>query len=376
MIIGFLLARDLRARLRDRSALVLAILAPAALITVLSLLVSGPDAEAVPVGLSGDQGSVVLTALRQGPLAALAEDGTIELEEYADHGSLQQAVTDGEVDAGIAVGNDGVTVFRDPGRIVGGAISEAVARSTVLTVDGVRQAVVATQSLGTSPDAQALARAITSGTPTARVVDSAETSTGINPKTQLAAGMATFFLFFAVQFGVLGLLQERREGTLPRLLVAPIAPWQVLVAKLLVSFVIGVASMTFLLLFSSLLLGAEFGNLFGVALLVLTGVLAAVSTVTLVGGLAKTPAQAGALQSGLALGLGIVGGAFFSMARAGGVAAVATRLTPHFWFNEGLVRLTGGRDWTAALEPVAALLLFSAVVGIPGLLLARRTVRP
>ena len=376
MIIGYLLAHDLRARLRDRSALVLAILAPAALITVLSLLASGPGDEAVPVGLSGDRSSTVLTALRQGPLAALAEDGTIQLTEYDDSTSLQRAVTDGDVDAGIAVGDDGVEVFRDPGGIVGGAISEAVARSTVLTVDGVGQAVVATQSLGAEPNAQELATAITSGTPTARVVDSAETSAGINPKTQLAAGMATFFLFFAVQFGVLGLLQERREGTLPRLLVAPVAPWQVLVAKLLVSFVIGVASMTFLLLFSALLLGAEFGNLFGVALLVVTGVLAAVSTVAVVGGLAKSPAQAGALQSGLALGLGIVGGAFFSMARAGGVAAVATRLTPHFWFNEGLVRLTGGRDWTAVLEPVGALLLFSAVVGIPGLLLARRTVRP
>ncbi len=376
MIIGILLARDLRARLRDRSALVLALLAPAALITVLSFLVGGPDTEAVPVGLSGDPSSTVLTALRQGPLAALSADGTIVLKEYDDPRSLRQAVTDGDVEAGIAVDNDGVVVFRDPGGIVGGAISEAVARSTTLTVDGVGQAVVATQALGGSPDVQELAAAITSGTPTTSVVDSAETSAGINPKTQLAAGMATFFLFFAVQFGVLGLLQERREGTLPRLLVAPIAPWQVLVSKLLVSFVIGIASMTFLLLFSALLLGAEFGNLFGVALLVVTGVLAAVSTITLVGGLATSPAQAGALQSGLALGLGIVGGAFFSMARAGGVAGVATRLTPHFWFNEGLVRLTGGRDWTAALEPVGALLLFSVVVGVPGLLLARRTVRP
>ncbi len=63
--------------------------------------------------------------------------------------------------------------------------------------------------------------------------------------------MATFFLFFSVQFGVLGLLQERREGTLPRLLAAPLAPWQVLVSKLLVSLVIGLVSMTFLALFST-----------------------------------------------------------------------------------------------------------------------------
>ena len=34
--------------------------------------------------------------------------------------------------------------------------------------------------------------------------------------------MAVFFLFFAVEFGVRGLLEEREEGTLSRLLVAPV----------------------------------------------------------------------------------------------------------------------------------------------------------
>jgi linearmycin/streptolysin S transport system permease protein len=376
MIIGTLVGRDLRARLRDRSALVLALFAPAALITVLSLTVAGPDTEAVPVGLAGDPADPVATALREGPLATLDDEGTIVLSSYDDPDALRQAIEDGDLDAGIAVTSEGIEVFRDPGGVVGGAISEAVAQSTALTVDGVGHGVLAAQSLGGDPDPQALALTITSAPATSQVVDSSETAAGINPKTQLAGGMATFFLFFAVQFGVLGLLQERREGTLPRLLVAPIAPWQVLLSKLLVSFVIGIASMGFLLLFSSVVLGADFGNVVGVSMLAVTGVLAAVSTVTLVLGLASTPAQAGALQSALALVLGVIGGAFFSMARAGGAAAVATRATPHFWFNEGLVRLTGGRDWTAALEPVGALLLFSLVVGIPGLLLARRTVRP
>lgn len=202
-----------------------------------------------------------------------------------------------------------------------------------------------------------------------------DSGSGIDPKTQIAAGMATFFLFFTVQFGVLGLLEERRQGTLPRILAAPVAPWQVLVSKLLVSFTLGLVSMTFLALFSSTLLGAHWGSPVGVALLMLAGVLAAVATVTLVAGVARTQDQAGALQSGLALVLGILGGSFFSMARAGGIAAVATRLTPHYWFNEGLVRMTGGRDWTSALGSVAALLVFAVVVGLPGLLLARRTVR-
>lgn len=378
MIVLTLLARDLRARLRDRSALVLGLIAPAALITILSLLVSGPQTQEVPVGLVTSGTTALGTALAEGPLAGLEEEGTIRLHRYADESALRAALDDGDVDAGVVVAPDGdrLQVLRGPDSIVGGAILEAVSRSTALTVDGVGQAVVAQQELGGSTPPQQLATAIVAAPATTRLVDATQGATGIDPKTQVAAGMATFFLFFSVQFGVLGLLQERRQGTLPRLLAAPIAPWQVLASKLLVSLVIGLVSMTFLALFSTWLLGAHWGSPAGVAMMILAGVLAAVATVTLVVGVAKSPEQAAAMQAVVALVLGILGGAFFSMARAGGVAAFASRLTPHYWFNEGLVRLTGGRDWTSALVPVTALLLFTVVVGVPGLLLARRSVRP
>lgn len=378
MIIPTLVARDLRARLRDRSAIVLALLAPAALITVLSLLVAGPDTDDVPVGLVDPGGTTIGTALAEGPLAALEEEGTITISAYADAAALREAIDDGRVDAGVVVAGDGssLEVLRGADSVVAGAIVEAVSRSTALTVDGVTQAVVAERMLGGSTPPQDLAEAVVGQPSSSRVVDATQGSDGIDPKTQVAAGMATFFLFFSVQFGVLGLLQERREGTLPRLLAAPLAPWQVLVSKLLVSLVIGLVSMTFLALFSTWLLGAEWGSALGVAMLIVAGSLCAVATVTLVVGVARSPEQASAMQAVVALVLAVLGGSFFSMARAGGVAAAASRLTPHYWFNEGLVRLTGGQDWTSALVPTGILLLFAVAVGLPGVLLAGRTVRP
>ncbi len=368
--------RDFRARLRDRSAIVLAILAPAALVGVLSFLVEGPDVQEIPVGFVAAD-APVSDALEQGPLASLQDDDTLAVTTYDDEAALRSAVTDGDEEAGIVVAADGsVTVFTDPGSPVASAIMESVSRSTALTVDGVGQAVVAVQTLGGDADPQALAQEVAAGSSGAQVVEATEGSDAIDPKTQVAAGMATFFLFFTVQFGVLGLLEERREGTMARILAAPVPAWELLVSKVLVSFALGLVSMVFMVGFSSLLLGADWGNALGVGLLVVSGVLAAVATVSLVAGLARTPEQAGAIQAGVALVLGIVGGSFFSMARAGGVAAVATKLTPHYWFNEGLVRMTGGQDWTAVAGPVGALLLFAAVVGIPGLLLAGRVMRP
>jgi ABC-2 type transport system permease protein len=368
--------RDFRARLRDRSAIVLAILAPAALVAVLSFLVEGPDVQQIPVGFVAT-GAPVSAALEQGPLAALQDDDTLTVTTYDDEAALRSAVTDGDEEGGIVVADDGaVTVLTDPGSPVASAILESVSRATAITVDGVGQAMVAVQALGGTGDPQDVAQQVADGSTSAQVVESTQGSDAIDPKTQVAAGMATFFLFFTVQFGVLGLLEERREGTLARILAAPVPAWQLLVSKILVSFALGLVSMIFMVGFSTLLLGAEWGNPLGVALLVVSGVLAAVATVSLVAGLARTPEQAGAIQAGVALVLGIVGGAFFSMARAGGAAAVATKLTPHYWFNEGLVRMTGGQDWTAVAGPVGALLLFAVVVGIPGLLLAGRMMRP
>lgn len=377
MHIATLFWRDLRARLRDRSALVLAVLAPAALMTVLSFLSNGPDVEQIPVGVVAGV-DPVSQALQQGPLAALETDETLKVRPFDDEGALRAAVEDGTVAAGVVVSADGtaIRVLADPGAPIASAILQAVSRSTAITVDGVGHAVAAEHQLGASTPPEEVAQAVISSPSTAAMADASQSADGIDPKTQVAAGMATFFLFFTVQFGVLGLLEERRVGTLPRILAAPVPPWQVVASKVLVSLAIGLASMTFLVVFATLLLGASFGSPVGVGLLVVGGVLAAVSTASFVVGTARTAEQAGAVQAGVALVLGILGGSFFSMARSGGIAAVATKLTPHYWFNEGLVRLTGGQGWTAALLPFGILLLFAVVVGIPGLLLAGRRVRP
>ncbi|MDH3301330.1 MAG: ABC transporter permease [Acidimicrobiia bacterium] len=388
--------RDLWARLRDRSALVLGLLAPAALIAVFSLTAEGPTQSDLEVGFVSETASVVeagnetpvALAIREGALSSLEAAGTVAVTDYGDRGALVAAIEDGDIGAGIVVtGNDPATVevVQDSDAVVSGAILGAVADSSAAAVDGIGRALGAEMILGvesSSPEAlQQRFQALTAeGEGAITIADAGDTADGavggIDLKTQLAAGMATFFLFFTVQFGVLGLLEEQRQGTLTRLLASPVPAWQILLAKLLVSFIVGVASMACLIAFSAILLGAEWGNLLGVAVLVVAGVLAAVSTITLVVGLAETPEQAGAIQSMLALVFGILGGSFFSLARSGGLASTISVLTPHFWFGEGLVQLSGGQSWTAALGPAGAMLIFAAAVGLPGLLLAGRTVRP
>jgi len=387
-LVAVMFMQDIVARLRDRSAIVMGLLAPLGLIIILSFLVQGPDTGKQPIGyVPATSPTAVDQLLRTAVFPQMEREEVLTLHAFRDRAAAVVALNDEDVDAGIAVtatagGGADLEVLRRPDAEISGSIAEGIARVASARVNGVSTALAALGALGApEPGAPAaassrIAAALAGAPPPVVVRDGAQEAGGLDMKTQMAAGMATFFLFFTVQFGLLGLLQERRQGTLARLLAAPVRPAQILAAKLLVSFSLGVLSMVALFVVSHLLLGARFDNPIGVAALIVTGVAAATSTVALVVGIARTADQAGMAQSMIALVLGLVGGSFFSMVRSGGVAAVATKLTPHYWFSEGLTRMSGGEGWTAALIPAGILLVFAAVIGIPGILLARRTVRP
>ena len=381
--------RDLGARLRDRSAIVIAFIAPLALMAIFSSLLSGTEESTWPIGyLPPTQATAVDQALTLGVFPVVTKEGVATITTFATRDALTTALDDDTV--GAALRSMPATAAAPLGALViehrsdspiSTAIATSLANATATQIGAAATLVSAERAVGVLPaggnvaDQGVRAVARLAAEPVPIVLSDAQEAGGLSARTQVAAGMATFFLFFTVQFGLLGLLQERREGTLARLLAA-VTPRQVLLAKLLVSFVLGVVSIVVLLVVARLLLGAELGNPFGVLILVLTGVAAATATVALVVGLARTPEQAGLAQSMVALVLGILGGSFFSMARSGTAGQIATSLTPHHWFLEGLTRMSQGSGWTAVLAPTGALLAFTAVVGIPGVVLSRRSVQP
>jgi ABC-2 type transport system permease protein len=171
--------------------------------------------------------------------------------------------------------------------------------------------------------------------------------------TFFAIGMAVFFLFFTVEFGVRGLLEERSEGTLARLLVSPIPPSGILLGKAGASFVVGLGSTVLLVLASTWLLDADWGEPLGVASLVLAGVVTAVAVTALVTTLATTPAQAGSYASIVAVVGGLLGGTFFPISQAPGLFAALRFLSPQGWLMEGFQELASGGTfvdiWSALL---------------------------
>jgi ABC-2 type transport system permease protein len=254
-------------------------------------------------------------------------------------------------------------------------VARSIAEAFTGELDSVRLAVATAVASGSDAGPETLAREAAALEPPISVEDVSASRKELDAETFYAAGMAVFFLFFTVQFGISSLLDERREGTLARLLAAPISRLSILGGKLLVSYVLGVVATLVLIVATSLLLGADWGDPIGVALLVLVGVLAATSVMALVATVARTPEQAGYAGSIVALVLGMLGGSFFPLSRVGGAISTLSLLTPHAWFLRGLADLTGGGGVADILPAVGAILAFAAVTGLAAMARLKRAVQ-
>jgi linearmycin/streptolysin S transport system permease protein len=371
-----ILGKDLRQRLRDRSVLLISIVVPLVLASIFGLIfhnaIGGRLSFKFAV-VDQDHGPAARAFVSAG-LAPLEQRGLIHIVREPSLAAARTATDQNRVaatfviPAGLsdAIGHGGparLTVIGSVDSTIGAQVAESIARSFADVTDSARIVAAATGGGGISSGLAARLPDPIS------IADVSTKSRQLDAGTFYAAGMAIFFLFFAVQFGTASLLEERRDGTLARMLVAPISRRAVLVGKLLTSMVVGLVSLVVLAVATHFLLSARWGNVLGVAVLIIAAVLAASAVMTLVATLARTPEQAGSWQAMVALVLGMLGGAFFPVAQAGGVLATLSLATPQAWFLRGLENMSGGAGAGAVLGPTAAILIFAAITG--GLAFAR-----
>jgi ABC-2 type transport system permease protein len=391
-VVPFLIAgKDLRQRFRDRSAILIALVIPLALAAIFSFALSDVADEDVTFqyALVDQDRGVAERAFVRDALGPLQRNGTIELRRADSIEEGRRLVDDGTVaaafvvprgfSAAVAAGRPtALRVIGDVDAPISTLVARSIAEAYANELESVSAAVAAVVSSpgGSTRSPEELARAAAAIEPPIRVDDVSAKRKELKPTTFYAAGMAVFFLFFTVQFGVSTLLDERRNGTLGRMMAAPIRRASILGGKVLTSLALGVASMAMLAVATSLLLGAHWGSPIGVGLLIVAGVLAATAVTALAATLAKTPEQAGYWQSIIALVLGMLGGSFFPVAQAGGLIEKLSLFTPHAWFLRGLTEMSGGGSPGNALPAVGALLLFTAVTGGAALLRLGDLARP
>jgi ABC-2 type transport system permease protein len=374
--------KDLRRRVRDRTAVLVALVLPFGLAWIFSLTLGGADEgglEATYAVVSQDAGGHLpdefTGLLKSLDFVTLREAGSVaEAERLAEDGDIDAAIVfpDGFTEQVQSGGGGEIEVIASPDSSIGSLVAVSLARSFGSSLDAVGLSVAAVAGAGGEVDPPLVARA--QAIPQAAVIRTAAAADQVaSQSTFFAIGMAVFFLFFAVEFGVRGLLEEREEGTLSRLLVAPVSPSSVIGGKALASFVLGLVSTTLLVVATTWLIGAEWGDPLGVALLVLGGVLAAVGVTAMVATLASTPAQAGAYVSIVAVVGGLLGGTFFPISQAGWLGTLRF-LSPQGWLMEGFQELSAGGSLADIVAPLAGVLAIAVATGAVAWVRAKRMV--
>ena len=390
--------KDLRQRLRDRTALLVSVVAPLGLAFIFSQLLAGAtDFRALYVVADMDGGPLA-TIFREDVLGSLEDGGAFQVVDVPTEAAARAAVADGTADAAFLVpagfseaigAGQAVTLevvgARDSGLAT--EIARAVAQRFGDGVVTVQLAVATASELastggssgpGATPNPVLQARivgAASSARPPIVLADQTAELRQLSMASYFSASMAILFLFFSAQMGLVSLFDERRQGTLGRILAGPVKPWTVLGGKLLGGFVQGMLAMTVLVVATTLLIGASWGSPLGVALVCTAAVIAALGISTLVISFTNSAEVAGAASSAVAITLGVLGGTFSPTAQGPEIMGTIALFTPHGWFMRGLGDMQGGGTVADGLPAVGVLLAMGLITGGIGMVRARRLVK-
>jgi ABC-2 type transport system permease protein len=382
-----ILRKDLTLRIRDKSVWLFAFVVPLGLTFLFSSIFPDMGELEVRAGVVDLDGGPVADGFVDGVVPSLVEAGVLAdavvLDEAAararlEEGSLEAAwiLPAGFSEAATAGQEARIDVLVAAGRTLPGEIARGVAEVYARRIEQVGLAIGVELGAGSPPDPALLAAVAEAAAGVEELVTLRPEERGdgqpLDAVSYLAAGMAAFFVFFVVQYGITGMLEERDQGTLARLQAAPIPPGAIQLAKVAGAFLLGMTSVTVLTLASTYVLGASFGPPLGVVILLLALVLAAMGVMALVGQFARTAEQAGNYQSVVAVVLGLSGGVFVPIASDAGVIRILTSISPHGWFLRGMTELSVSGRWVVVLPAAAAILAFGVAAAVPALVLQRR----
>ena len=385
-----LTGRILRQRLRDRSAIIFAVLTPFGLALAFSLLIPNEfNTFHTAIAVVDQDGGPMATTLVDDVFGHLVDADVADVERLTSERDAEQAIRDDTYGAAVVIPagfSDAIMAGR-PTKvwIIGGAssVSVEVARATVARfasdVGAVQLMVASAVAAAERPDRHiiAQAQAAVQEPGPIRVIDASLTRLQADLATFYGAAMAIMFVFFATQYGALAILAERQTGTLNRLLAAPISQGSILLGSALAGLVLGFVSMSVLLVATTVLVGANWGPPGLVLLLICAAVIAAMGISMVVATLARTVSQAGSLNAIVALSLSAVGGVFIPLSQAPEVLVNISLITPHAWFLRAIDTLSGPNPDLASILPSLAVLTgMGVVLGGIGLLRARRALVP
>ncbi|CAN5297977.1 hypothetical protein BH20ACT8_BH20ACT8_15770 [soil metagenome] len=364
-------ARNLRARSRDRSALLVAFVAPLVLAGILSTALGGSAGFEPTVAVAGDseQADQLAEEVLGGP--DLSE--VVTVLRVADARAARTAVAEEEANAAIVVPDDLGERLR-----AGDAVRLDVVRAADSPLAGdLAEGVASSFAARLSVAQSSVALALEEGASVAQLPQIAGAALGQPPAMELAAGdvevvqanaasyfgpaMGVFFVFFVVALGPATLLRERREGTLARIHAAPVPTLAVLAGTALAVGAMAMASLVTLWAATTLLFDANWGHPLGVVAIFVVLVLAVSGVAGLIATAVRTDEQVDGLTSIAAFVLALLGGSFGDVGGLPPPWDGLAQFTPNGWALRGFVDLSAGAAPGDILLPLVAILAFAAL---------------
>jgi ABC-2 type transport system permease protein len=180
---------------------------------------------------------------------------------------------------------------------------------------------------------------------------------------QSSPGIAVMFALFFVVAGAGSILQEREDGTLRRLMVAPISRGAILAGKLLGVYITAIIQFSILVLFGQLFFDVDWGQSpAALALMILAFTFTITALGMLISALVRSYAQIDALSSLIIIPLSGLGGAMWPLEIVPAFMQKIALFVPTGWAMRGFHDIiTRGLGLSAVLQEAGMLALFGVV---------------
>ncbi len=342
-------AAELRRRLRSKSAVITAFIAPLAMAVVFGLMLSDVDrGGSFGIGVV-DGGQSVQSAGIVAGILGQADTGAVRFESFTDEAAAERAVDDDVVGAAIVVGDGAdLTVIATPSSPLSGQVAQSIATSIVTSIE-------------------------TGGAEPVPLEPLAVGGRQISSSAFFGASMAILLLFFSTGLAAQSILEDKENRTLDRMLAGPTTLWSILLGKVAAVAAMAVAGFITVWLVTSTMFGATWGRAPSVLVLIVFTIFALAGVATFVGGLASTSQQATTLTAVVTFGLSLVGGNFTGPADTPAALRAIRGFTPNGRALEAFTELSvDAASFGSIATTLVVLFGFGVVFGSVGLISVSR----
>lgn len=333
--------RELSARMRDGTALLVAFVAPVVMAALLSFALGGNNgALDVTLGVASPDRDPVADRFVHEIENRKDLTGAVHIERFTSRADADRALADGDIGAVVrfpekfseSLSNASparITVVSSPDTPIAGIVARSAAERLVSVTNGrVLAEQVSRKSGVPGEDVASHVDDVSATAPALRLADdTAGASSG--GAAYYGPAMALLFAFFVAGTSMRGLLTERRIGLVDRMAAMSVPQWLVIASKAVVGFLLAMASMCVTWASSALLFDATWGPAGTVLLILAADAFAAVAVMALIASVARTDSQANGYTTLIAFLFAMVGGSFVPLYQLPGLLRDAALVTPN-----------------------------------------------